>query len=320
MKKSIYCVFTTLMISAACVAQVGGGSAAYGNRNYDQNSRGRSEAAELNKRNISDNDIPPNGSSTFLDASVLLNVPADEYVAIFSVNQEGTTIAEANAAIDTMIKAFKDRLKSLGVGASDVYVDFIAQNRIYGYDINQNIAKEKLVGFEVKKNVSVHYRSKASLDKFIEAAAAEKIFDLVKVDYIVTDVAKMRARLFAEASAVIKEKAARYGKDLGVSIGQPVQVYAEKYDAYYPTDMYDSYKAYETEDVSADFDQRQYIIQGARKNQTFYYNGLTAKQFDRDINPALTEPPVQFTIYLKVRYDRNPAAPVASKKKVKGRS
>ena len=30
-------------------------------------------------------------------------------------------------------------------------VDFIAQNKIYGFDVTGNIAKEKLVGFDLKK-------------------------------------------------------------------------------------------------------------------------------------------------------------------------
>jgi hypothetical protein len=63
--------------------------------------------------------------------------------------------------------------------------------------------------------------------------------------------------------------------------------------------MYDSYTAFESIEVSA----RSLTIQGARKTRTFFYNGLDSSGFDAVIDPVVVEPVVQFTLYLKVRYD-----------------
>ncbi len=40
-----------------------------------------------------------------------------------------------------------------------------------------------------------------------------------------------------------------------------------------------------------------------RKSRTFYYNPLSADGFDRVIDPVVLEPVVQFTLYLKLRYE-----------------
>lgn len=52
--------------------------------------------------------------------------------------------------------------------------------------------------------------------------------------------------------------------------------------------------------------RQRYAVQQARKSRTFYYNGLDADGFDEVINPVITEPTVQFTLYLKVKYEVEP--------------
>jgi hypothetical protein len=44
-------------------------------------------------------------------------------------------------------------------------------------------------------------------------------------------------------------------------------------------------------------------VQSLRKSRTFYYNPLTADGFDRVIEPVVLEPAVQFTLYLKLKYE-----------------
>ncbi|HEX8115758.1 MAG TPA: hypothetical protein VF521_00675, partial [Pyrinomonadaceae bacterium] len=45
------------------------------------------------------------------------------------------------------------------------------------------------------------------------------------------------------------------------------------------------------------------------KSRTFYFNALTADSFDLVIEPVVLEPVVQFTYYLKVKYDLEPPKP-----------
>ena len=278
-----------------------------GNIAYSQSSgKARAEQNERAKRMLDQGQMPPASNSMFLEASVLMNLKADEYVAVFGLSQEGSTVPECNHKMDAVIEEFFGALKSLGVRSNDLFVDFASQNKVYGYKIEGNLAREELVGFELKKNISIHYEDNALLDKLVLAASRSKIFDLIKVDYIVKDTPRIQNRLMEEAAKILKLKAARYEALLGIKLLSPPQLYAEKPSIYFPTQMYDSYAAYETETINADLDRSRHIIQGARKSRTFFFNALSADGFDYVNNPVVTEPVVQFTLYLKVKYDLEP--------------
>ena len=150
--------------------------------------------------------------------------------------------------------------------------------------------------------MSIHYKDKALLDALVIAASGEKIYDLVKVDYIVRDPAPVQSRLMDEAAAIIKRKAAAYQRLFGIALSSPPQVYANKPSVYYPTELYDGYAAYESDRVDRSFFQQKYTIQDLRKSRTFYFNPLNGCGFDTVINPVVVEPVVQFTLYLKLSY------------------
>ena len=150
--------------------------------------------------------------------------------------------------------------------------------------------------------MSIHYRDRALLDRFMVGAAKAQVFDLVKVDYIVKDTTGIQEKIMEETAAVIKQKASRYERFLGIKLLPPAQVFAERPAIHYPTDLYDSYTAYESENIGAAIRQK-YTTQSARKSRSFFFNGLDAGDFDRVINPLIVEPVVQFTLYLKVKYE-----------------
>jgi uncharacterized protein YggE len=307
--------FTLLIVTAGygvCFAQ------ASGNSSYSQSGgKARAKQNERNKRTPAQGETPQTGirqgeapqtgapidTGMFIEASVLMNLKADEYVAVFGVSQECAAVPECNQKMDATTNQFAEELKQLGIGSEDIFVDFAAQNKIYGFRVTGAIAKEKLVGFELKKNVSVHYKNKLLLDKLVIAASKANIFDLIKVDYIVTDARGAQARLMDEAANVIRQKAAVYEKLLGTRLLPPAQVCASKPSIYFPTEMYDSYTAYESEEISDNSDRQKYAVQGARKSRTFFFNALDADGFDQVINPVVIEPVVQFTLYLKVKYE-----------------
>jgi len=299
MKRTLPAFLFLMTSAAACFAQ------ASGNIGYSQSGgQARAEQNERAKRVQTKEEMPPTATSMFLDASVLMNVKADEHVAVFGVAEECAAVPECNQKMDATVAAFTAALRQLGVKQGDVYVDFAAQNKIYGFQIEGTIARERLVGFELKKNVAVHYQDKDLLDRLVVTASRSKIFDLIKVDYVVRDTAKVRARLMDEAAGVIKRKAERYTSLFGVAFRGGAQVYAEKYSAYYPTEMYDSYVAAESENVSQNyFDRQRVTVQSARKSRTFFFNPLSADGFDLVFEPVVIEPVVQFTLYLKMKYE-----------------
>src|SRR5450759_528606 len=175
--------------------------------------------------------VEPKGSVAvlFVEANVLLNLKADQYQAVFALAQEGPTLAESNEKIVAQAREFVAAMEELGVKRTDIFVDFISQNRVYDYTVEGNLAREKLSGFEVKKNIIVRYQDRALLEKLLSAAAKSAVFDLVKVDYLVSDLAAARARLLEEASKIIRQKEAAYKRLFGVTL-HPVAVYQEKYN------------------------------------------------------------------------------------------
>jgi uncharacterized protein YggE len=282
------------LAAAQTFAQIGGGAATYNNQ---QQSAGQiARAAELAKRNYGSTD-----AGRYIDASVLMNIEADEYVAVFAINHEGKTLEEARQKMDTAAGSFTKSLAALKVLPKDIYVDFVAQNRIYGYENpTAEIAKEVVVGFEVKKNVAIHYRDKSMLDAFAAAASKAGIFDLVKVDYVVKDIAAIHKKLLEEAARIIKRKQDEQELLLGVKIGQIQQAYPAQYSTYFPVELYNSYVAQESEEFYGWRNNQN--VQRARKPKTFYFDGLSGKDFDVVINPVLTEPAVQCTVYVRVKY------------------
>lgn len=275
-----------------------------GNIGYsDSGGRATAEQSERAKRVLSKDELPPTGTSTFVECSVLMNVKADEYVVVFGIAQEGATLAECSGKMDATVKAFSADLKPLGIGDDNLFVDFVTQTKVYGFEVQGDILQEELVGFELKKNISIHYQEASLLDSITLAAARSQIFDLIKVDYIVKDIQPVQEKLMEEAATVAKSKISRYEKLLGIKLQPPAQIYAEKSAIYYPTQMYDSYTAYESEAIRGGPDRQRYTVRSARKSRTFFFNGLSADGFDAVINPVITEPVVQFTLYLKVKYE-----------------
>jgi uncharacterized protein YggE len=233
----------------------------------------------------------------FIEANLLMNVKADEYVAVFALAQEAPTVPETNDKIAAQLREFISALQSLGIKTNDIFVDLIAQNRVYDTTIAGNVAREALTGFELKKTVAVRYKDRALLDKMLAAAAKSSIFDLVKVDYVVNDLAALRKKLLAEASAVIKQKEAAYARLFGVKM-RAGSLAAEKYNAFFPSEMYDTYVAYE---ASAPY-RGPLPVEHKRKTSTSYYSPLAPAEFDLVINPTSLEPVVQLTLYVKMRY------------------
>jgi uncharacterized protein YggE len=275
-----------------------------GNIGYEgRGGKANAEQHERTQRVLSKEDLPPTANSMFVDADVLMNVKADEYVAVFGLSQEGKTVQEASGKMDAAVREFTASLAALHVRAGDVSVDLVTEPKLYGYEVKGDVARERLEGFELKKNVSVHYTDPALLDQLMEAAAKSQIYDLIKVDYVVKDIAAVEAKLRREDAAVIKEKLAAYAHLLGTRVKPLPEVIADRSAIYYPSQLYDSYTAAESESVSRPANLSRLTVQQARKGRTFFFNGLDGNGFDRVVNPVVTEPVVQFTLYLKVKYE-----------------
>ncbi len=235
----------------------------------------------------------------FIEANVLVNMKADAYVAVFGVVEEAPTAADSNSKVDTQIAAFTQDLEKLGVKRSDTFVDFITQNKVYDYPVSGGTVIEKLTGFETKKNVAVRYKDRDMLEKIVSAATKASIFDLIEVKYVVTGLNEVHTRLYDEAVKVIKQKESNYARSFGIKL-TPTNMANEKYDSFYPSELYANYQAYEAGTTYGDYNNR--VVQ-QRKTKTFYYDPVDDSNFDLVVNQMGIEPMVQFTLYLRMQYD-----------------
>lgn len=292
MNRLLMLLFLTLVCASEAFAQTSG------NITYSTQGNNR-KPREAPSGNISVDE-----KGIFVEANILMNVKADEYVAVFGVVQEGRTIQEGKSKLDAQLNDFTGELKKLSIKSDDIEVDFIAQNRIYDYEVTGDTAREKLTGFEIKKNVIIHYKEKTKLEELLLAAAKASIFDLIKVDYVVSNVGGIREKLLEEGARIVREKAARYGKLFGLKFRSQIQIYTEKYGAHYPTELYDSYTAFESGNVRPNYyNNQRYQVVEARKSKNSFFNAQDGGDFDYVINPVVIEPVVQFTLYLRVRHE-----------------
>lgn len=297
MKRAFLILLVVCLSGLSAIGQESGNQGVYGRRTQRPNpSNGAIFGSE-------EKDFVP---VQFVEAYVLFNAAPDEFVAVFGVAQEAPTAAESNQKVNSQIEQFLAAAAKLGVNRSDTYVDMITQNRIYGFGpaSDNNTIQESLSGFETKKTVSVRYRNRALLEKILGAAAQVSIFDLIKVDYVVADLSKVRSRLLEEASTVIKQKEDGYTRLLNLRFKRTA-IAQESYQTYYPGELYQTYTAAETGSVDASYQSGVRVVR-ERKSSTSFLEPLDRSAFDVVINSGGLEPVVQCTLYLKVRYSLTP--------------
>ena len=238
-----------------------------------------------------------------IDGYVLLNAAPDEFIAVFGAAQVGPTAVESNQKVNAQIERFLSDATKLGVVRGDTFVDFITQNRVYSFSPPADGAiRETLSGFETKKNIAIKYKDRALLEKLLAAASQASIFDLIKVDYVVNDMAKIRSQLFEEAVRVVKHKEDNYVRSLGMVIKRNALV-QETYGTYYPSELYQTYTAFESGAVDPYYGSGSGTrVIRERKSSTSYLEPLDRSAFDAVLNAATIEPMVQCTLYMKVSY------------------
>lgn len=208
-----------------------------------------------------------------IESRVLLNVKPDAFVVVFGFDRLGSTSENSNSQVNAVFDEFAKDLQSLGISKDDIFVDFISQTT--------TVVDQTSRAFQTRKTIAIRYKDKKLFEKIVTLAASKSIFDLAKVDYVVSDFEKVRAELFEQAGQIIKAKQKKYVDTFGITL-VPKSLAIEKYDAFYPGERYKGYQ------------------------KTFFYEPIDQNGFDRIINPIGIEPLVQFTLYLRMDYDTGP--------------
>jgi len=240
-------------------------------------------------------------TSFVIRANVLINVIADNYVATFGVSESSTTLKDANTKIDKRIENFISALTKIGITQTDIYVDMTTQTQISDYKVNGNYAEQYITGFEQKKNVIVKFKNIKDLDKMIVTASDYEIYDLAKVDYIVTDINKIYSQLFQTTIDVINSKKELYVKATNIKLTSSSEIYGESFYSFYPSQLYKSY----TPNITTEYyDHGSYAKRkDLKKNTTYFYDKINYSGFDKVINPIVTEPTVEFLLMLQIKFD-----------------
>lgn len=289
MKLKTTIIGTTLILSTLTVLGQQSGNSVIG-QYYNQFDKQQT----VSKLFISD-------TSFVIQANVLINVIADSYVATFGVSESSTTLKDANTKIDKRIQDFISALTKMGISQSDIYIDMTTQTQISDYKVNGNYAEQYISGFEQKKNVIVKFKNIKDLDKMVVTASDYQIYDLAKVDYIVTDINKIYAQLFQTTIDVINSKKELYVKATNIKLKSSSEIFGESFYSYYPSQLYKSYTPNITTQYSdyGSYSKRKDL----KQNTTYYYDKISYSGFDKVIKPIVTEPAVEFVLMLQIKFD-----------------
>ena len=265
---------------------------AVGNRAYGGS---RESYAQRTVNYLSDTTI-------LVESRLVMNVKADQFIAVFGASEQGKTLEEGARGIDTRIAAFRRDLSGMGIRDADLFVDMITQNRIYDYKIDGTTATQFSPGFEIKKNVTVRFDDHETIEKLVLVAAKHGIHDLVKVDYLVDDRSAIHQKMLERAAEIIRQKKERYERISGGETYARGQIYLDEFRSRSPSVAYQQYSAFESSDLDYG-NNRNALVKEMRKGRTFFFEPIDPNGFDEVINPIILEPVVQFTLTLSVKYE-----------------
>ena len=271
------------------------GNQIYGNNRYNENNYNQNVLPNNTVVSINDNHLT-------VTVKMLLNKKADGFVITLGLNQEDETVSGCSKKINTRIDGFLDKIKALGIKKEYCYIDFISQTKIYDFNANLETAQQIDKGFEIKKNIIITTSNANSLEKLIAIASDFEIHDIIKVEYFNNDTNAIHNSLFDEALVLAEAKKIRYMKSFGKRvIGTPSAT--EEFATVFPKTQYKMYQAFETAEIQTNYNNRSpYLKKIARKNKTFYYDGISSAGFDKVINPNQTEVGIQYVLILTMTY------------------
>ena len=290
--KTLTLQLTLLMLSSCLFAQVGGNQIFKNNNTTNQ--------VEITS---SGNQMVSTDSTLILNATVLLNQKADYYLISVGTNQEAATVAECNNRLTERINRLNAQLEKLGIKKADVYVDFIAQNKMYDYEIEDKIITEVFKGFNIKKNIIIKTKDIEQLDKILELCSKESIFDIIKVEYVNNDLEGIYEELFEEAMKLIEKKKKRFSSFSAVQFREKHRIIADQFMSYNPKDLYSVYnEAFETATIN--YYSSNFTKKDVRKSKTFYYEGVQTKvNADKVIDNISPFIGIQYVLSLSVLYE-----------------
>jgi uncharacterized protein YggE len=240
-------------------------------------------------------------SVLIISSAVLMNVKPDRYAVTLGAGQTAATPLQAGKLMGERIQKFREKITKLNIGESDIYIDFISQNKVYDFDLAGNKAIEKETGFEIKKNITLFVNEESTIEAITEAAAEQQIFDVIKVEYLLSDYTSLYKQLFAETVQQIKERKEMYMTATGMAFLPSSALHTDNLTVIFPSTQYKKYTAYESGDVEANYNTR-LVKKELRKASTAYYQGISQHGFDKIFNNNKPGVFIQLALGVSIKY------------------
>ncbi len=237
-----------------------------------------------------------------LSVSVMMNQRPDAWVMILGLTQVGESMEDTHEKINDRISKLQTNLGS-DFSSDDYYIDFISQSPIFGMEVEKKLFSKNYVevpiGFEVKKNVHILFKSLEIADEIIMKAAGNEIYDIIKVQPIVEDKTAIYDRLREECIDLLNKKKGNL-EALGMVLSPLFNALDEKIYCTYPINQYKDYLSY--------LDHTRQRLRGDERlvssasGVNLFYDKRSDATFDKVINPLLHGPVLQFTMDMRLSY------------------
>jgi uncharacterized protein YggE len=293
--KNKYLLLTTLLICTIYFnvsAQVGG------NQVY------QNQSINYNRSPVETSSISSTDSTLTVTAKVLLNQEADYYLLTIGANQIGQTVVEANQRLNERIDNVVKKIKKLGINDDDLYLDFIAETKLYDHKITDKEVVEYFDGFSIRKNLMIKVDQLNQIDQIINACSEEEIYDIIKVDYVSRDLETINAQLLAEALKIVQHKKMVFEQNSSLAASGAYRLAAERFKIYYPKNLYKQYEEAHESSLVKNYYNSSFTKKETRKERTFYYDGMeTESGVDKIIDAISPVVGIQYILELRVVYE-----------------
>jgi uncharacterized protein YggE len=291
-----------------------------GNAIYDNVNLNKKTAPRISTQISADNSI-------LLEANVMLNISPTSYTAIFSLAQQGKTAFETDSLMKIKMRNIEHQLEAIGLAKENVKEDMIAFNPTYSYELDEKkfnkTYNEIPIGFLLKKNLHILFTEHEMMSEIMSILSKNEVYDLVKVDYNLSDLNSHLKQVRLAAQKIIKEKEKDYS-EMGIRI--EIASITDGYNVITPIERYNNYTAYYNgstiEEISSAKKKKEkskdnrtastnsnlleddatFLIKTSEKSKTVFYNKLPYTEYDMVINADHAEPRIQIIYQLKSKY------------------
>ena len=275
-------------------------------QNAGNNIYNNQQVFQKSSRTSASNAVILNNNEITIEVNGLMNIMADNYVAVFNIIQVGETPESTNQLMNLRITMFKQELKKIGIDTTETKVDMISFVPRYDYQTESKLFSKSYneipQGFELQKNIYVRYRNSWKFEDIITAAATSEIYDLVKVDYFAPNIQRSMDSLRMECLQELKTKLKSY-ELIGFKLDTLKKTMVDNFSTVYPETRYFSYQAFSRPSLNAAKKKTTPPnINEIAKPNSKYYAQVDYDQYDLIINPIITEPEIQVSYSVAVKY------------------